>query len=367
MNIGILGGGQLGWMTILEGRKLGARFFVLDDDPQSPASRVADRFFSPQEVKEFFQSCDLITWEFEHIDDFILEECEGKLLSSPEILKIKKSRVREKSFLQKRGFPVPPFLSCIGCELKEKVREIGFPVVVKSDSQGYDGKGQFLLRGEEELESFLKRSDGGSLWLVEKFVNFAMEVSLITVRDTKGSTLHYPLTRNIHREGILIQNSIFPEEGIIKRAMEINRALCEELSLKGLLAVEYFVDENGELLINEFAPRPHNTGHFSLDGCLTSQFENLVRVMMGIPMGSTRSVGWGGMVNIIGIDRDSLPLKEILSVEGAKVYWYGKEPRPRRKMGHVNLLCNDPAELEEGLKKVHDLLYAEQRVGSWER
>lgn len=362
MVIGILGGGQLGWMTILEGRKLGVRFAVLDMNPGSPACRLADFCFTPDSVEEFVRTSDVITWEFEHIEGGVLESCSPKLISPNWILDLKKSRAQEKTFLSKRGFPTPEFTISSGEGIDIAIQRIGLPAVVKRDAWGYDGKGQFLIRDFGDMESFRSRVSSKESFVVEKFIDFRAEVSLITVRDRNGRTYHYPMTENTHREGILIKNRVVYNENLIREAREINEALCRELSLTGLLAVEYFVTKEGRLLVNEFAPRPHNTGHYTLDGAVTSQFENLVRVLMGLPTGSTDLVKPSAMVNIIGKDLDSISVGEILEIRGTKLYWYGKEPRSRRKMGHVNIVSDSFEELDRLVNRVESLIYAGARV-----
>ncbi len=356
MNIGILGGGQLGWMTILEGRKFGFKFFVLDKNPDAPASTIADGWFPPEKVEEFSKLCDVITYEFEHIEDSVLENLKGEVLPSLEVLRIKRSRGNEKSFLLKAGYPVPRFEVCRLESLEECVRRIGLPAVVKAERLGYDGKGQYRVLSLKDLKNIRANHPEGESFVVEEMVHFRAEVSTVGARDKRGRIEVFPVTQNVHEEGILLYNWTLEEE-VPKEVVDIVSDLMEDLSIVGLLAVEFFITEEGKVLINEFAPRPHNTGHYTLDGAYTSQFENLLRAITDIPLGSTRLKAPSGMVNIIGLSLEEIELQEILSIEGAKLYWYGKEKRKRRKMGHVNVVAEDTDTLKIKLQKILKGLY----------
>ncbi len=357
MNIGILGGGQLGWMTILEGRKFGFNFFVLDENPHAPASKVADGWFPPEKVEEFSELCDVITYEFEHIEDSVIENLKGQVLPSLDVLKIKKNRGSEKNFLLKAGYPVPKFEVCKLENLEECVRKVGLPAVVKAEKLGYDGKGQYRVSSLNDLKSISKNHPEGESFVVEEMVHFRAEISAVGVRDKKGRIGVFPVTQNVHEEGILLYNWTPKEEEVPNDVVSVVSDLMEDLSVVGLLAVEFFLTEEGKILINEFAPRPHNTGHYTLDGAYTSQFENLTRAITGLPLGSTRLKAPSGMVNILGLSLEDIDVEDILSVEGAKLYWYGKEKRERRKMGHVNVVAEDHETLKLNLQEVLRIIY----------
>ncbi|WP_448587823.1 5-(carboxyamino)imidazole ribonucleotide synthase [Thermocrinis sp.] len=354
MRIGILGGGQLGWMTILEGRKLGFEFLVLDKSTSSPACKISDLCFDYEKVDEFVKLCDVITYEFEHIPDEVLEKTSYLTLPSVEVLKLKKSKVEEKVFLRKRGYPVPNFTVATNEDLERAADMFELPVVVKSESLGYDGKGQYLIKEKGKLKD-VKSNHPQGRFLVEEFVDFDFELSIIGVRNAKGEALIYPPTINHHEEGILIYNKstdlAFPE------AKEITKSLIEELNIVGLLCVEFFYTKDGKLLINEIAPRAHNTGHYTLDGSYTSQFENLIRAITGLPLGSTKLKSPSGMINIIGKSYEEMDIRKVLSVDGAKLYWYGKEKRYRRKMGHVNVVGSSQEDVERKLEYLYDVLF----------
>ena len=360
MNVGILGGGQLGWMTILEGRKLGYRFFVLDRNPKSPASRIADGWFPPEKVGEFSRICDVITYEFEHIEEEVLENLEGKVLPSLEALRIKKSRANEKGFLSRLGYPLPRFEVCRLENLEEAVRSVGLPVVVKAERLGYDGKGQYRVFSLKDLGKIRENHSEGESFVVEEMINFRAELSAVGVRDRRGRIKVFPVTQNVHEEGILLYNWT-PESSVVEReVVGMVSGLMEDLSIVGLLAVEFFLTETGDVLINEFAPRPHNTGHYTLDGAYTSQFENLLRAITDLPLGSTKLKIPSGMVNILGLSLEDIELEEILSVEGTRLYWYGKEKRDRRKMGHVNVIAKDQETLKSKLHEVLRRIYQKE-------
>ncbi len=360
MNIGILGGGQLGWMTILEGKKLGFNFFVLDKNPNAPASRIADRWFPPEKVKEFCRVSDVITYEFEHIDDEVLEKIEDEVLPSLNVLELKRSRGKEKTFLYKQGYPVANFRIGNLSQLEYMVEEVGYPAVVKAEKLGYDGKGQYRVRTKEDLEDIYRNHGEGESFVIEEFIDFRMEVSAVGVRDRKGSVRVYPVTENVHEKGILLYNWVSDRKVCEKEVVDIISELMEDLSIVGLLAVEFFITKDDRVLINEFAPRPHNTGHYTLDGTYTSQFENLVRAITDLPLGSTQLKINSGMVNILGLSYDELHIEEILSIKGTKLYWYGKEKRERRKMGHVNVVGKNVENVKSKIEKILKTLY--QRV-----
>ncbi|WP_457601615.1 5-(carboxyamino)imidazole ribonucleotide synthase [Hydrogenivirga sp.] len=360
MNVGILGGGQLGWMTILEGRKLGFRFFVLDKNPEAPASRVADVWFPPDRVDEFYRTSDVITYEFEHIEEDILLRVEDKVLPSLEAVRLKINRGEEKSFLYRHGYPIAPFRRGKLSELEGMVREIGTPAVVKSERLGYDGKGQYKVNRLEDLREVYRNHSQEEIFVVEEFVDFVREVSAVGVRDSQGHVKVFPITENVHEEGILLFNRTLDRTPCEREVVGMVAQLLEELKIVGLLAVEFFITKDGRVLINEFAPRPHNTGHYTLDGSYTSQFENLLRALTGLPLGSTKLKLPTGMVNILGIAKEDLPIGEVLQVEGAKLYWYGKERKPRRKMGHVNVVSKDESRLMEKLRDLLRIIYQKE-------
>ncbi|MGC8852104.1 MAG: 5-(carboxyamino)imidazole ribonucleotide synthase [Hydrogenobacter sp.] len=357
MRVGILGGGQLGWMTILEGRKLGFEFFVLNEDPKSPACRIADACFTPDEVDTFLRNCDVVTYEFEHIEQEVVEKVSHLLSPSAEVLRLKSSRILEKSFYRKMGYPTAEFTFAKGEDLYKKLAEFGLPAVVKAEKLGYDGKGQYVVKNLSQADEISKNHPKDENFLVERFVDFLFEFSLIGVRSKRGDIKVYPMTVNHHEKGILLYNHT--KSLYLKEAQDILTSLMEDLNIVGLLAVEFFYCQNGKVLINEIAPRPHNTGHYTLDGCYTSQFENLLRAIADLPLGSTNLKLPSGMINLLGVSLEDIDLRSLLSIEGTKLYWYGKEKRKRRKMGHINVVASTEEELTEKINIILRLVSPE--------
>ncbi|NPA52330.1 MAG: 5-(carboxyamino)imidazole ribonucleotide synthase [Aquificae bacterium] len=354
MNIGIIGDGQLGSMTIFENRKLNFNFFVLGKNPTAPASRIADRFFGYDEYQEFFNIVDRVVVEFEHIPDIIFENL--KNYPNFRALELKRSRIKEKLFLRERGYPLGNFDFSYGYQLEEKIKKFSLPVVVKAEKLGYDGKGQYLVKDILEITDILKNHSLEEGFVIEEFIDFKYEISTIGVRDKNSDKNIYPISFNYHEGGILLYNyAPFLQN---KDVEEIVLSLLDDLEIEGLLAVEFFLTKDDEILINEFAPRPHNTGHYTMEASYTSQFENLIRAVVGLPIGSTQTKIPTGMVNILGKSLEDFDTKEILKVEGTQLYWYGKEKKPRRKMGHINIVDKDIGSLKEKIRFVLKNIYS---------
>ncbi|PVU68255.1 5-(carboxyamino)imidazole ribonucleotide synthase [Sulfolobus sp. SCGC AB-777_G05] len=350
IKIGILGGGQLGWMMILEGRKYPFTFYVLDD-LNTPACRIADKCFTPSQYKEFVDSSDIVTFEFEHVSEEALSYAEesGKLLPKLNSVELKRERWKEKVYYKDHGLPTPRFLVANDGEealkiLKDEFNNVG---VIKQSRGGYDGKGQYFIKGDVEKYSFIKNMK--CKFVVEEYVDFDYEASIIAVRDKNGNFKAYPPTFNYNEKGILVYNY-----GPLNdpRFAEIANKLMDSLEYVGTMGIEFFV-RDVEILINEFAPRVHNTGHYTLDAAFVSQFEQHLRAITGIELGTTQLLSYGGMVNILGTDQ--VPF-EVLKY--GKVYWYGKgEVRKRRKMGHVNVVGENLEEVKQKVDIIMRLLY----------
>ncbi|BFH73859.1 5-(carboxyamino)imidazole ribonucleotide synthase [Sulfurisphaera javensis] len=350
IKIGILGGGQLGWMMILEGRKYPFKFYVMDE-PDAPACKIADKCYSPEEYKQMIDQSDIVTFEFEHVKEEALQYAEeqGKLLPRLNTVELKRERWKEKIFYKDHGLPTPRFYVVNDGEealkiLKDEFNNIG---VLKQSKGGYDGKGQYFIKGDPEKYSFIK--DMKCKFVVEEFVNFDYEASIIAVRDKNGNFKAYPPTYNYNEKGILVYNY-----GPLKdnRFAEIAKRLMDSLEYIGTIGIEFFV-RNGEILINEFAPRVHNTGHYTLDSAFISQFEQHLRAITGLELGNTDLLSYGGMVNILGTDK--VPFEVI---KYGKVYWYGKsEVRKRRKMGHVNVIGENLEDVKQKIDIIMKLIY----------
>jgi len=344
--IGILGGGQLGRMTAMAAALLGYRTHVFASEPDAPAAQVAAAatiapFSDAAAVARFAAAIDVATFEFENIPGAAVRQVAAERLVSPrpEILEITQDRLREKNFLREIGVATTDYREIAGPDaLAEAARELGVPAILKTVRLGYDGKGQVPITAETKPEEAWRQM-GGTLGILEGFVDFRCEISVVLARAADGAIAVYPPVENRHVNHIL-DTTIAPASlsaETLAEAEAIARRVAERLDLIGVLAVEMFVTKAGALLVNELAPRPHNSGHWTIDACMTSQFEQLVRAICGLPLGSTERHADAVMTNLIG--RDVERWREALDDPQAKLHLYGKSRvRPGRKMGHVTRL-----------------------------
>lgn len=351
MKIGILGGGQLGRMSILAGRALGHRFSVFDPSPSACAGHVADELYTAgyedtKQLEAFAKGVDVATLEFENVPtyacDVVTRYC--PLRPSASVLSVAQHRLREKSWLAQKGFPCAKFaVANDQDELTAAIEEIGRPCVVKTAAFGYDGKGQVVVRSHET--DVLERLGNPPSVVVEQWIAHQGEFSVICARRPSGETRTFPIFENVHRNHIL-HATIFPgrvRSELAARAHELAVDLATELEVEGVLAVELFLDENDEWLVNEIAPRPHNSGHVTIDACATSQFEQHVRTVLDQPLGDTRVRSPAVMVNLLGdVWNGGEPdFASLLADPSVKLHVYDKgEPRPGRKMGHYTVLAD---------------------------
>jgi len=363
--LGILGAGQLGRMLALAGTPLGLRFRFLDPTPDSPAGQLAPQiagdYEDSQTMETFAAGLDVVTYEFENVPvesaRWLAERV--PVYPLPQALETAQDRLREKTLFQQLGIPVPPFAAVDSREdLERAAGQIGLPAVLKTRRFGYDGKGQFVLRAEADIDAAWQTLGGRPL-LLEGFVSFEREVSVLAVRGRSGETAFYPLVENHHAGGIL-RLSLAPAPGLMDalqaEAQRIAMRVLETLDYVGVLAIELF-EEKGRLLANEMAPRVHNSGHWTIEGAETSQFENHLRAILGLPLGETAALGHSAMWNLIG----TLPDREaLLSISHAHLHLYGKSPRPGRKLGHVTLRADDATTLEVGNARMRSLLTTEE-------
>ena len=347
--LGILGGGQLGRMLALAGAPLGIRTTVLDPSSDPCAGQICPHiqgeYDDLQALYKLAQASDVITYEFENVPvesaRWLAERV--PVYPPPKALEVSQDRIAEKSFFQKLGVPTPPFAAIDSRnDFDRAIREIGLPAVLKTRRFGYDGKGQTVLRSKADVEPAWELLGGRPL-IVEGFVPFDRELSIIAVRSRTAEIATYPLGENEHRDGML-HRTLAPArdlgEELAERAGEYAERILTELNYVGVLAIEWFQD-GPRLLANEMAPRVHNSGHYTQDAAVTSQFENHVRAVMGLPLGSTRVSRPCAMFNLIGTHP---PFAEMLSLPNAKLHWYGKEPKARRKIGHVTLVAETDEE-----------------------
>jgi len=353
--IGCLGGGQLGRMFALAARKMGYRVHTVDPMPDSPTGQISDREFNVPftdipTLLEFAAGVDVVTYEFENIPVAALDALGPKAVLRPgrDVLYTTQNRRREKEFLQKNNFPVAPFRVVTSeAELREAVTALGIYCVLKTADFGYDGKGQQKLNAESDLAEVWKKH-GAPVGVVEAWISFAAELSVVVARGVPGPdgmspVQVFPPTLNVHENHILA-TSVAPAplaDSIIARAQHLGAHIAEKLDVVGLLAVEFFLTKRGDLLVNELAPRPHNSGHYSFDACVTSQFEQQLRAVCGLPLGETRLLSPVIMRNLLGdVWGNGTPdWPALLALPGLRLHLYGKsEPRVGRKMGHYCVL-----------------------------
>ncbi|MGD8321199.1 MAG: 5-(carboxyamino)imidazole ribonucleotide synthase [Gemmatimonadota bacterium] len=357
MKVGIIGGGQLGRMLALEGRRLGLRFRFLEPKEPAPVDDLGEvvraPYDDPEALDRFVDGLDVVTYEFENVpvqSALRLEE-HVPVHPAPSALRVAQDRLREKEAFVDADIPTSPFVGVDSLDaLRAGVEAIGLPAVAKTRRFGYDGKGQAVLRTRADVDDAWEEVGGVPL-LLEGFVDFRRELSILSVRAADGSCVFYPLVENVHREGILwisrAPAADVPPE-LQHEAEEHARHFLEKHDYVGVLAIELFHVDGG-LMANEMAPRVHNSGHWTLDGSVVSQFENHVRAVCGLPLGSTACRGPSAMLNFLGWVP---PLEDVLRVPGAHVHLYDKAPRPGRKVGHVNVTGADVAEVEARLQRL---------------
>ncbi|MCY9661031.1 5-(carboxyamino)imidazole ribonucleotide synthase [Paenibacillus chondroitinus] len=359
--IGVLGGGQLGRMLALAGRNMGYRFVTLDPTEDAPCGQVADEqilanFDDVEAARKLAALSDVITYEFENVDAHVTRILmnESYVPQGSELLYTTQHRLREKRAIEAAGVPVAPYTEIkSAAELKDAVIKFGTPCVLKTATGGYDGKGQWVIRSLDEVEEAYETLSRAKTELVlEQFIHFDKELSVIAARSPRGEVKAFPAAENIHVHNILHQ-SIVPARipaDVQQEAEKLATRIAEGLGVIGLIAVELFLTKDGQLYVNELAPRPHNSGHYTMEACRTSQFEQHVRAICNLPLGSTELLSPVVMVNLLGEHIE--PLNGLIDQPGfledadlgvsAKVHLYGKkEAKEKRKMGHINLLTND--------------------------
>jgi 5-(carboxyamino)imidazole ribonucleotide synthase len=375
VTIGILGGGQLGYMLALAGYPLGMHFRFFDPSPEAPVGRIASRvtaeFSDAAALDKFAAGLELITYEFENVPVAAVRALAERVpvFPSEKALDTAQDRVREKEFFRSLGIATAEFAPVAGApDLDAAINKITLPAVLKTSRMGYDGKGQWMLRSaqdvaraKQEMESSAASlgsggvakngTAGGAAFILEKFVPFERELSVLAVRSRNGETSVYPLVENHHRGGIL-RLSLAPaprlESNVQRIAEDAARRALKAMEYVGVLAIEFF-QIGGKLLANEMAPRVHNSGHWTIEGAVTSQFENHLRAIKGLPLGTTNAIGSSAMLNLIG---ETPQASEVLTVRDAHLHLYGKSPRPGRKLGHVTLRAASSEQLASRLAEL---------------
>jgi 5-(carboxyamino)imidazole ribonucleotide synthase len=355
MRIGILGAGQLGRMMALAGYPLGLQFTFFDRTRDTPGAQLAEiitgEFDDSTLLRKLAGQCDCLTFDWENVPVEPLRKLGCDTPVQPPLLALEtgQDRLSEKQLFGQLGIPTAAYAAVDSLEdLGQAAGKLGFPCLLKTRRLGYDGKGQYLLRGEGDLVPAWE-SLGGTPLILEQFVHFDYEVSQIAARSTRGEAAYYPLARNVHKDGIL-HYSIAPwaDPELAARAREYLERLMTHFSYAGILTVEFFVCGR-KLIANEMAPRVHNSGHWTIEGAHTSQFENHLRAIVGLPLGDPSARGHSAMVNLLG----AMPaLPSLLELQGAHVHDYGKSPRPLRKIGHCTLVRENAEDRDDGLKQL---------------
>mgnify|MGYP002713029132 CR=1 FL=1 len=372
--IGILGSGQLGRMLAQSARQMGYRVHVLSPGEDTPTGQLADVEVSAayddlEAVRAFAQNVDVVTYEFENVPSATAAACAefAPLHPGPQVLHIAQNRLREKSFFAENGLPTVPFalVSCLA-DLQNGLADIGCPAVLKTAVSGYDGKGQVKINHPDEAEAAWQTVSEVEC-ILEGWVTFEREVSVVGARGVDGSFTHFGVIENDHRNHILDVSKAPADVPpvVTEQAVAMIRTVLEALDVIGVLCVEFFLTAEGNLLLNEMAPRPHNSGHLTIEACVTSQFEQQLRAVCGLPLGSTEYVRPTAMANLLGdlwFDPENGAYREpdwakVLSNPALKLHLYGKqEARVGRKMGHLTAVADTIAAAEKIVKEAREIL-----------
>jgi 5-(carboxyamino)imidazole ribonucleotide synthase len=354
MIVGVLGAGQLARMIALAGYPLGVDFIFLDPSADACANKLGDHLLGdyddPRLLAQLAERADVVTYEFENVPADVAEflASHTQVHPAPKALAVAQDRLIEKTFFHDIGIPTPAYAAVDSLEsLEQAMSVIGWPAILKSRTLGYDGKGQSLLKSADDLKSAWELLAGVPA-VVEAFVPFNREVSIIAARNVSGAIVFYPLSENFHRGGILRVSECCDNDPMQQQAESYISSLMEALDYVGVLALELF-ELDGKLIANEFAPRVHNSGHWTIEGAETSQFENHLRAILDLPLGATTPVGKAAMVNFIG----GLPVtEELLAIPHAHLHLYDKAPRKGRKVAHATVRTDTAEQLEALIKQL---------------
>jgi len=358
MKVGIIGGGQLGKIMAQKAKKMGFHVTILDPTPNCPAAQVSDKqiiggFHDEAKLSQLVEENDVTTFELEHVDTSILKKMYdngSNIFPSPYLIELIQDKYKQKELLDKSGIPVPAYKKV---DTLESIGSFGFPVIQKARKGGYDGKGVVLLKSENDLSNAIL-SDS----FIEELVDIEKEIAIMVARNIEGEIACYPVVEMIFDERVNICDIVIAPARVDEKINEEAKALAiksiEALDGVGIFGVEMFLTKDNKILVNEIAPRPHNSGHYTIESCLTSQFEQLIRAVTNLPLGSTKLISPSAMVNLLGEDGyKGEPviegIHEVLSMSGLSFHFYGKEQTsPFRKMGHITVLDED---LETALEK----------------
>lgn len=372
--IGVIGGGQLGRMLAFEAKRMGYNVIVLDPKENCPAVQVCDEqivgsLYDASKIRELAEKSDVLTYEFEFLDANILCDLESegyKIAPSGKTLKIIQNKYTQKTFFKEKGLSVPRFIKVSSRdELEKGIEELGLPVVLKFCTGGYDGKGNIVIKNKNEIDEVVNEVslDKGD-FMLEEFIKFKCEISMAVARNTFGQIEFFPVGENIHEESILRYTKVPANisNEVEEKAKKLVCKVIEAFDDIGLICVELFVSENDDIYINEVAPRTHNSTHYTIEACITSQFEQQLRAITGLPLGSTKLISPVVMANLLGEDKIEGNFKiegldNILQVEGAYFHFYGKSfVDVKKKIGHITILDNSiesaEAKAREALSKI---------------
>jgi 5-(carboxyamino)imidazole ribonucleotide synthase len=375
ITLGIIGGGQLGKMIGIEAKRMSMKLAYLDPDSTCPASTIADQLIvsdykDEKSILELAQKSDVLTYEIELANSSVLMDLESKGLPvhpSPVVLNTIQNKLRQKKFLRSKGITVPEFEEVTSIEQAKKIcREYEYPLVLKACEDSYDGRGNYLIRSPGDVEKGIRYFEGRKC-MIEKFIHFTKEVSIMVARNTKGQIASFPVVHNIHKNNIL-DTTIVPA-GISSRMENNARSVGEKVvkSLKGvgIFGIEMFLEDN-KLMINEIAPRPHNSGHYSIEACSVSQFELHIRAILGLPLVRPRLISPVVMTNILGIPNYTGEyslggIDKAFAIPGMKLHLYGKRiTKPQRKLGHFTITAESTQEALSRSKRVRKILTVEK-------
>lgn len=379
ITLGIIGGGQLGKMIGIEAKRMSLNLAYLDPDKTCPASTIADQmivsdFKDEKSILELARNSDVLTYEIELANSLVLKDLESKghtIHPSSVVLNTIQNKLRQKRFLKTKGIPVPEFEEVTSVEQARKTcNEFDYPLVLKACEDSYDGRGNFLIRSPRDVERGI-RYFGRRRCMIEKFIHFSKEVSVMVARNTSGQIVSFPLVQNIHTNGIL-DTTIVPagvNGNVESNAKSIAEKVVKSLKGVGIFGIEMFLDDN-KLIINEIAPRPHNSGHYSIEACSVSQFELHIRAILGLPLVKPRLMSPVVMMNILGIPNYSgkysfKGIDKALAISGLKVHFYGKMiTKPQRKLGHFTITAENIEEALSSARRVRNLLRVVKQRGN---
>ena len=351
MKVGIIGGGQLGKIMAQKAKKMGFHVTILDPTPNCPAAQVSDKqiiggFHDPEKLAQLVNENDVTTFELEHVDTSILKKMfdEGKnIYPSPYLIELIQDKYKQKELLDKKGIPVPAYKKV---DTKACLESFGFPVIQKARKGGYDGKGVVLLKTKDDLSKAIEAES-----FIEELVDIQKEIAVMVARNIEGEISCYPVVEMLFDERVNICDIVIApariEESLRKEIEDISIKCIEALDGVGIFGVELFLTKDNKILVNEIAPRPHNSGHYTIESCLTSQFEQLIRAVTNLPLGSTKLISPSAMVNLLGEEGyNGEPviegIHEALEIPGLSFHFYGKkETSAFRKMGHITVLDED--------------------------